>query len=72
VLYNKNISTNHLDVAVGNGYVLDRIQPSFPLKLVALMDVNQNTLNIASERISRYKAEVYLRNVLEPISIDEE
>lgn len=34
------------------------------------MDLNQNTLEFASQRIARYKPETYCRNVLEPISID--
>ena len=37
---------------------------------VALMDLNQNALDFAAQRIARYKPETYVRNVLEPISLD--
>jgi 2-polyprenyl-3-methyl-5-hydroxy-6-metoxy-1,4-benzoquinol methylase len=66
--YNKHVSANHLDVGVGTGYFLDRCK--FPSKRprVALMDLNPNTLEFASRRISRYIPETYRHNVLEPIS----
>lgn len=67
-LYNKHVSANHLDVGVGTGYFLDRCE--FPSKTprVALMDLNPNTLDFASKRISRYTPETYRRNVFDPIS----
>ncbi|HVK94990.1 MAG TPA: methyltransferase domain-containing protein [Noviherbaspirillum sp.] len=70
--YNKHVSANHLDVGVGSGYFLDN--GHFPSRTprVALMDLNQNTLDFTSERIARYQPETYLRNVLEPVSIDAE
>jgi hypothetical protein len=37
---------------------------------IALTDLNPNTLDFASRRIARYKPATYIRNVLEPISID--
>ena len=66
--YNKHVSANHLDVGVGTGYFLDRCK--FPSKRprVALMDLNQNTLEYASTRISRYEPEMHRQNILEPIS----
>lgn len=68
--YNKYVTANHLDVGVGTGYFLDRCRfPSSPPR-VALMDLNQNTLDYASERIARYQPELYRHSVLEPIQID--
>ncbi len=68
--YNRYVTPNHLDVGVGTGYFLDNCSISSHAPRIALMDLNQNTLDFASQRITRYKPETYLRNVLEPISID--
>lgn len=69
-LYDKHITGNHLDVGVGTGYFLDHCRFPSQTPRVALMDLNQNTLDFASQRVARYKPETYVRNVLEPISID--
>jgi Methyltransferase domain len=69
-LYNRHVSANHLDVGVGTGYFLDRCK--FPSKTprMALMDLNPNTLEVASKRISRYTPETYRHNVFDPISMN--
>lgn len=69
-LYDRHLTANHLDVGVGTGYYLDRCRFPSPTPRVALMDLNPNTLEIASRRIARYSPETYRRNVLEPVSID--
>jgi len=68
--YNKHVTANHLDVGVGTGYFLDKCRFPSEAPRIAMLDLNQNTLEFASQRIARYKPETYLRNVLEPISID--
>jgi 2-polyprenyl-3-methyl-5-hydroxy-6-metoxy-1,4-benzoquinol methylase len=68
--YNRHITANHLDVGVGTGYFLDRCRFPSTSPRVALMDLNQNSLDFASHRIARYKPETYIKNVLEPVSID--
>lgn len=68
--YNSHVSTNHLDVGVGTGYFLDNCRFPSPTPRIALMDLNPNTLEFASERIERYKPESYRRSVLDPIQID--
>ncbi|MCP4260687.1 MAG: class I SAM-dependent methyltransferase [Planctomycetes bacterium] len=68
--YTKNASANHLDVGVGTGYFLDRCRFPSESPRVALMDLNHNTLDFASKRISRYTPEAYRQNILEPISAD--
>lgn len=70
--YNKHITANHLDVGVGTGYFLDYCQFPSNAPRVALMDLNSDTLEFASQRIARYKPESYRRNILEPISFDAE
>jgi len=69
-LYDQHVTDNHLDAGVGTGYFLDHCRFPTQTPRVALMDLNQNTLDFASRRITRYAPETYLRNVLEPISID--
>lgn len=70
--YNEYITANHLDVGVGTGFFLDTCR--FPSKKprIGLLDINQNTLEFASRRISRYAPETYTHNVLEPIPVDSE
>jgi ubiquinone/menaquinone biosynthesis C-methylase UbiE len=68
--YNKHISANHLDVGVGTGYFLDQCRFPSPTPRIALSDINRNSLDFAARRIARHSPETYLRNVLEPLSID--
>jgi len=69
-LYNRYVSVNHLDIGVGTGYFLDKCKfPGENIRL-ALMDLNPNSLKVASKRLKRYKPEVYKRNVMEPFNIN--
>jgi hypothetical protein len=68
--YNQHVTANHLDAGVGTGYFLDKCRFPSPTPRVALLDLNQNTLDFAAERIARYKPETYRRDVLEPIPLD--
>lgn len=70
-LYNRYVTTNHLDVGVGTGYFLDRCRFPSEAPRIALMDLNLNALEFASKRLARYKPETYRRNVLEPIVFDQ-
>lgn len=67
--YDRHISANHLDVGVGTGYFLDRCRFPSATPRVALMDLNENTLEHASRRIARYHPETFRQNILEPIQI---
>ncbi|HZD59133.1 MAG TPA: class I SAM-dependent methyltransferase [Anaerolineae bacterium] len=64
-LYNKHVSANHLDIGVGSGYFLDHCTFPVTTPRIALMDLNQNSLDKTKERIKRYNPEVYRVNVLE-------
>lgn len=64
-LYNANVSANHLEVGVGTGYFPDHCQFPAAQPRIALMDLNPNTLEVASHRIRRYQPETYEQNVLE-------
>jgi len=69
-LYNQHISSNHLDIGVGTGFFLDRCKFPTNNPRVALMDLNSDSLEVASQCIRRYSPETYLRNVLEPIQFN--
>jgi len=66
--YNERVSDNHLDVGVGTGYFLDRCRFPSQSPRVALMDLNVNSLEVASKRIARYTPETYRQDILQPIS----
>lgn len=68
--YNKHLTSNHLDVGVGTGYFPDRCRFPSPNPRIALMDLNQHTLDYASGRIARYRPETYRHNVLEHICLN--
>ncbi len=67
--YNQNVSKKHLDVGVGSGYFLDHCTFPSPTPRIALMDLNENSLEKTSKRLRRYAPRTYRRNVLEPIEI---
>jgi 2-polyprenyl-3-methyl-5-hydroxy-6-metoxy-1,4-benzoquinol methylase len=65
--FRQHISANHLDVGVGTGYFLDKC--NLPLtSRIALMDLNNNSLQSSSTRLSRYNPEKYRQNILEPLN----
>ncbi|MDE0633026.1 MAG: class I SAM-dependent methyltransferase [Caldilineaceae bacterium] len=68
--YNKHVTANHLDAGVGTGYFLARCRFPSDAPRIALLDVNRSSLDFAAARIARRGPEKYLRNVLEPLSID--
>lgn len=65
-LYNENLTNNHLDVGVGTGYYLNHCDFPKDTRLV-LMDLNKNSLNVASENANKLKPVTFIHNILEPI-----
>src|SRR5687767_5061792 len=53
-LYERHVSSRHLDVGVGTGYFLDRCPWPTPSPAIVLLDLNAETLRFAGERIRRY------------------
>ncbi len=64
--YNRNISANHLDVGVGTGYNLDHCRFPSESPRLALLDLNQNCLDVTGKRLDRYSPEMYCGDVFEP------
>lgn len=67
--YNEHVSSKHLDIGVGTGYFLDKCRFPTPTPTLALMDLNPNSLRVASTRLRRYTPTTYLANVLEPAGL---
>ncbi|MGL0936166.1 class I SAM-dependent methyltransferase [Vibrio vulnificus] len=63
------VSSNHLDVGVGSGYYLKNFLPQ-STRRIALLDLNQNSLDATSKAINHLQPEVYCGDVLEPIEVN--
>lgn len=73
-LYQKNVSSDHLDIGVGTGYFLQTCQKVRLANSVGIMDLNQNSLNktkSALEKIGVSNVSVYNANALEPFPFQE-
>ena len=66
-LYDRNISGAHLDVGVGTGYFLDKAAWPVATPAVTLVDLNPNSLSVASRRIARYDPQCITADILKPL-----
>lgn len=66
-LYRRYVRSNHLEVGVGTGYLLDRVDfPAGPNRL-GLMDLSVACLERTAQRVSRYVTQSHVQNLLEPM-----
>src|SRR5687767_11187497 len=65
--YKKYASSNHLEVGVGTGFLLNRVVFDTTAPRVGLMDLSSACLLKTKRKVSRYAPETYLQNLLEPI-----
>lgn len=63
--YDEHLSGRHLDVGVASGRVLDEATFPSPSPQLTLMDLNPNSLHMASTRLARYRPRAHQANVLE-------
>jgi SAM-dependent methyltransferase len=68
-LYQRHLSSNHLEVGVGTGYFLDRVRFPNPEPRLVLLDPNPHCLRHTAARLARYAPEVYGASVLAPIEL---
>lgn len=68
--YAKNISDNHLEVGVGTGYLLNRVTFPGGKPRLGLMDLSQSCLEKTSDKVARYQPEIYVQNLLEPVTAE--
>jgi hypothetical protein len=71
-LYNRHVSSNHLDVGVGTGFYLDRCTFPTATPKVTLGDLNPNCLAKVGERIKRYNPTAVQMNVFDPSTYPKE
>ena len=65
--YRGHVTSNHADIGVGTGYFLDRCGFESPNPRLALIDLQPNCLAYTARRLSRYRPDTYVRDVLRPI-----
>ncbi|HSD82364.1 MAG TPA: methyltransferase type 12, partial [Anaerolineae bacterium] len=54
----------------GTGFFLDKCQFHTSRPILALADLNPNSLQVTAKRLERYDPETYIANVWEPLPID--
>lgn len=67
--YNEHVSGRHLELGVGTGYFLDKCTFPTPNPVIALADLNPNSLEKAAKRLRRYEPTTHVVNVLRPFWI---
>ncbi|WP_256105411.1 class I SAM-dependent methyltransferase [Streptomyces sp. ODS05-4] len=67
--YQRLVGAEHLDIGPGTGYFLDRCRFPVPDPRITLLDLNENALAVASERIARYQPIGHRRDVLQPLDL---
>jgi ubiquinone/menaquinone biosynthesis C-methylase UbiE len=66
-LYDEHLSSNHLEIGVGTGYLLDYCQSIHQGHTITLMDLNLLPLQRTRQRLRRYHTQVCLADVLNPL-----
>lgn len=66
-LYDRNVSGRHLDIGVGTGYFLDKAAWPDAHPAITLVDLNENSLAFAADRIKRYAPRTVRANALAPL-----
>jgi SAM-dependent methyltransferase len=67
--YNAYVGERHLDVGVGTGWFLDHCNWPVETPQITLLDLNKNSLSVASKRIRRYAPATIQANVLDPVDL---
>jgi Methyltransferase domain len=67
--YNSYVGARHLDVGVGTGWFLDHCTWPVEMPQITLLDMNENSLSVASKRIRRYAPATFQANVLDPVDL---
>jgi hypothetical protein len=67
--YDGHVGARHLDVGVGTGWFLDRCRWPVERPEITLLDLNENSLSAASDRIRRYAPATVQANVLDRVDL---
>jgi SAM-dependent methyltransferase len=65
--YQKHVGARHLDVGVGTGFYLQRAGFS-SRQHVALLDLNESSLRVASHRLAKDGTELFVQDVMQPLT----
>jgi len=69
--YNEHVTANHLDIGVGTGYYLDRCRFPSAKPRLAIMDINEPSLQRTAKLIARYSPEVYRADMFKPEQVQQ-
>ena len=69
-LYNRHVSSPHLDIGVGTGYFLDRCHFPIERPQITLLDPSDACLSKAARRLQRYSPQLVNASVLEPLDLE--
>jgi SAM-dependent methyltransferase len=67
--YESHVGARHLDVGVGTGWFLDHCSWPVESPNITLLDLNENSLSTASDRIRRYAPATVQANALDPVDL---
>ena len=67
--YDSHVGARHLDVGVGTGWFLDHCRWPVESPKIMLLDLNENSLSAASDRIRRYSPATVQANVLDRVDL---
>jgi hypothetical protein len=67
--YERHVGAHHLDVGVGTGWFLDHCSWPVERPQITLLDLNENSLSTASDRIRRFAPVTVQANVLGPVNL---
>lgn len=65
--YKKYVRSNHLEVGVGTGFLLNRVVFDSTKPRLVLMDLSPECLAKTELKVSRYTPETYIQNLLAPV-----
>lgn len=65
--YDMHLSSRHLDVGVGTGYLLAKCHYPVEHPEITLLDLNSNSLAATAKRLRHYQPKSYRHNVFEPL-----
>ena len=65
--YRRHITSNHADIGVGTGYCLDHCVFDTANPRLTLIDLQPNCLEYAARRLARYRPQVLVHDVLQPM-----
>ena len=65
--YRRHITSNHADIGVGTGYCLDHCVFDTATPRLTLIDLQPNCLEYAARRLARYRPQVLVHDVLQPM-----